>query len=144
MAGHEIDRADLPRALSSQDVLVKSASEQGGKHKEPHRSGKLDEKKLKNIFIGSIDAGTTSSRFIIFDGTGNPIAQHQIEFVQQYPKSGYVQQFSLSVFRLTLHHVDGTNRIRKNLSIPYVNVSTKARKTSSIWDTKHLTLAAWA
>lgn len=84
------DKTDLPRALSSQDLLMRSASDQGGKHKESRGSGKLDEKKLGNVFIGSIDAGTTSSRFIIFDGMGNPVAQHQIEFTQKYPHSGYV------------------------------------------------------
>lgn len=50
----------------------------------------LDEKKLKKFYIGSIDQGTTSTRFIIFDGTGQPVAQHQIEFTQKYPQSGYV------------------------------------------------------
>jgi len=49
---------------------------------------KLDEQKLKKFFIGSIDQGTTSTRFIIFDGTGQPVAQHQIEFTQIYPHSG--------------------------------------------------------
>jgi glycerol kinase len=48
----------------------------------------LDETKLKHFFIGSIDQGTTSTRFIIFDGTGKPVAQHQIEFTQIYPHSG--------------------------------------------------------
>ena len=50
----------------------------------------LDEKKLKNFFIGSIDQGTTSTRFIIFNGTGEPVAQHQIEFSQIYQQSGSV------------------------------------------------------
>lgn len=84
------DNMDLPRTLSSQDLVMKSASDQGGEHKGSRGSGKLDEKKLKNVFIGSIDAGTTSSRFIIFDGMGNPVARHQIEFTQRYPHSGYV------------------------------------------------------
>lgn len=48
----------------------------------------LDEKKLKNFYIGSIDQGTTSTRFIIFDGVGEPVAQHQIEFNQMYPHPG--------------------------------------------------------
>lgn len=48
----------------------------------------LDEQKLKNFYIGSIDQGTTSTRFIIFDGIGQPIASHQIEFNQYYPESG--------------------------------------------------------
>jgi len=39
-------------------------------------------------FVGAIDQGTTSSRFIIFDTQGSPVAQHQIEFNQIYPKPG--------------------------------------------------------
>jgi glycerol kinase len=50
----------------------------------------LDEEKLKQFFIGSIDQGTTSTRFIIFDGLGEPVAQHQMEFTQMYPQSGSV------------------------------------------------------
>ena len=49
-----------------------------------------DEKQLKKWFIGSIDQGTTSTRFLIFDGTGTPIASHQMEFKQIYPHSGLV------------------------------------------------------
>lgn len=41
-------------------------------------------------FVGSIDQGTTSSRFIIFDGNGVPVASHQLEFENLYPQSGYV------------------------------------------------------
>ncbi len=40
-------------------------------------------------FVGSIDQGTTSSRFLIFNGEGDPVASHQIEFENLYPKSGY-------------------------------------------------------
>jgi len=39
-------------------------------------------------FVGSIDQGTTSSRFIIFDTKGEPVAGHQIEFENLYPESG--------------------------------------------------------
>lgn len=44
---------------------------------------------LAQFFIGSIDQGTTSTRFIIFDGTGSPVASHQHEFTQHYPQSGW-------------------------------------------------------
>ncbi|KAI8635674.1 glycerol kinase [Xylariaceae sp. FL1651] len=40
-------------------------------------------------FIGSIDQGTTSSRFIIFNRFADPIASHQIEFTNHYPHSGW-------------------------------------------------------
>jgi glycerol kinase len=44
---------------------------------------------LAQFFIGSIDQGTTSTRFIIFDGTGQPVVSHQHEFRQHYPESGW-------------------------------------------------------
>lgn len=46
------------------------------------------DQRLKEWYIGSIDQGTTSSRFFIFDGTGTPVASHQVEFKQMYPQSG--------------------------------------------------------
>jgi glycerol kinase len=42
----------------------------------------------EEFFIGSIDQGTTSSRFLIFDANGQPVAGHQIEFENLYPHSG--------------------------------------------------------
>jgi glycerol kinase len=51
-------------------------------------SGHLDEKRLEKFFIGSIDQGTTSTRFIIFNGIGQPVSSHQVEFTQKYPQSG--------------------------------------------------------
>ncbi|RFU27716.1 hypothetical protein B7463_g8619, partial [Scytalidium lignicola] len=47
------------------------------------------EAKSEAWFIGSIDQGTTSSRFLIFDALGNPVAGHQIEFENMYPESGW-------------------------------------------------------
>lgn len=47
---------------------------------------KIDPK--DEIFVGSIDQGTTSSRFLIFDKTGEPVAIHQEEFKQIYPNPG--------------------------------------------------------
>lgn len=41
-------------------------------------------------FIGSIDQGTTSTRFLIFNRDGEPVASHQAEFSQIYPQSGFV------------------------------------------------------
>ncbi len=41
-------------------------------------------------YIGAIDQGTTSTRFIVFDLLGNIIESHQTEFDQIYPKPGYL------------------------------------------------------
>ena len=45
----------------------------------------------RHWFVGSIDQGTTSSRFLIFNGAGDPVASHQIEFENLYPESGSVR-----------------------------------------------------
>ena len=47
---------------------------------------KIDPK--NEVFVGSIDQGTTSSRFLIFDKNGEPVAVHQEEFKQIYPNPG--------------------------------------------------------
>jgi glycerol kinase len=39
-------------------------------------------------FVGSIDQGTTSTRFLIFNKDGEPVVSHQIEFKQFYPQPG--------------------------------------------------------
>ncbi|CAI0655846.1 unnamed protein product, partial [Colletotrichum noveboracense] len=46
-----------------------------------------DEELQKHWFVGSIDQGTTSTRFLIFNGLGDPVAMHQIEFENHYPHS---------------------------------------------------------
>jgi glycerol kinase len=45
-------------------------------------------------FIGSIDQGTTSSRFLVFNREADPVASHQIEFENHYPESGYACTYS--------------------------------------------------
>jgi glycerol kinase len=44
-----------------------------------------------NKFILALDQGTTSSRAIIFDHSGLPVASAQKEFTQIYPKPGWVE-----------------------------------------------------
>lgn len=43
----------------------------------------------EQVFIGSIDQGTTSTRFIVYDRHAKPVASHQVEFTQFYPQAGY-------------------------------------------------------
>ena len=76
--------------MATQDISARGSEPQPVPKEEiqDEPTGHLDEGKLRQFFIGSIDQGTTSTRFIIFDGLGEPVAQHQIEFTQKYPQSG--------------------------------------------------------
>ena len=69
---------------------VENASPPTDAHEEhlPRGIQETDQEKKEKWFIGSIDCGTTSSRFLIFNGEGMPIASHQIEFENIYPQSG--------------------------------------------------------
>ncbi|KAL3479116.1 FGGY family of carbohydrate kinase [Aspergillus californicus] len=66
-----------------------------------HRSLLQDEDhrkdNLKDRFIGAIDQGTTSTRFIIFDCTGNPVAKYQSEYRQIHEYSGWHEQDPLEL-----------------------------------------------
>lgn len=42
-------------------------------------------------YIGALDQGTTSSRFIIFDEQGNIVNSHQLEHKQIFPQPGWVE-----------------------------------------------------
>ena len=42
-------------------------------------------------YVGAIDQGTTSTRFMIFDEEGSVVASSQLEHKQIYPKPGWVE-----------------------------------------------------
>lgn len=48
-------------------------------------------------YLLALDQGTTSSRCVIFDLMGNPVAMSQKEFTQIYPQPGYVEHDPLEI-----------------------------------------------
>jgi glycerol kinase len=42
-------------------------------------------------YIGALDQGTTSTRFIVFDEAGRAVARHQLEHRQVLPAPGWVE-----------------------------------------------------
>jgi len=42
-------------------------------------------------YIGALDQGTASTRFIVFDRDGNEVARHQVEQKQLMPRPGWVE-----------------------------------------------------
>ncbi|MEU4564359.1 glycerol kinase GlpK [Actinoplanes sp. NPDC023936] len=53
-------------------------------------------------FVGAIDQGTTSTRFMIFDRAGREIARHQIEHRQILPAAGRVEHDATEIWENTL------------------------------------------
>jgi glycerol kinase len=48
-------------------------------------------------FVGAIDQGTTSTRFIIFDHAGREVASHQLEHAQLLPRPGWVEHDPMEI-----------------------------------------------
>ena len=58
-------------------------------------------------YVGSIDQGTTSSRFIIFDKQGDIVAVDQKEHAQIYPRPGWVEHDATEIWRNTQDVIAG-------------------------------------
>ncbi|HTX27748.1 MAG TPA: glycerol kinase GlpK [Streptosporangiaceae bacterium] len=52
-------------------------------------------------FVGAIDQGTTSTRFMIFDHEGSEVARHQLEHQQILPRPGWVEHDPVEVWERT-------------------------------------------
>ena len=86
-------------------------------------------------YVGAIDQGTTSSRFIVFDRAGNTIAVAQREHRQIYPRPGWVEHDpielrdnTLAVIAQALREADLSPR-----DLAAVGV-TNQRETTLLWD----------
>ncbi len=88
-------------------------------------------------YVGAIDQGTTSSRFIVFDKTGNIVSVAQKEHKQIYPKPGWVEHDPIEILNNT-NEVIGAALARAGLSasdLASVGI-TNQRETTLLWDKK--------
>jgi glycerol kinase len=53
-------------------------------------------------FVGAVDQGTTSTRFMIFDHSGNERGKFQLEHQQILPQSGWVEHNPLEIWERTV------------------------------------------
>jgi len=86
-------------------------------------------------YILSIDQGTTSSRAIIFDHDGNVVSLAQQEFMQYYPKPGWVEHDPNEIWATTMGVIaDAMARGNINRSQISAIGITNQRETTVIWD----------
>src|SRR5690349_20045474 len=52
-------------------------------------------------FVGAIDQGTTSTRFMVFDHSGAEVARHQLEHAQILPRPGWVEHDPAEIWERT-------------------------------------------
>ena len=85
-------------------------------------------------YIGAIDQGTTSSRFIVFDRAGETIATAQMEHQQIYPQPGWVEHDPLEIWRNTrmviAEALSGAGLTPRDLAAVGI---TNQRETTLLW-----------
>ncbi|MFC9952134.1 glycerol kinase GlpK, partial [Streptomyces prasinus] len=89
-------------------------------------------------FVGAVDQGTTSSRFMIFDHAGNEVARHQLEHRQILPRSGWVEHDPVEIWERTNTVIQNALRAG-NLSATDLKAIgiTNQRETTVVWDPRN-------
>ncbi|KIX09632.1 glycerol kinase [Rhinocladiella mackenziei CBS 650.93] len=92
------------------------------------------------IFVGSIDQGTTSTRFLIFNRDGDPIASHQVEFKQMYPHPGWHEHDPLEIISSVEECIEGAVKDLENQGHASANIKavgiTNQRETTVVWNSE--------
>jgi glycerol kinase len=86
-------------------------------------------------YLGAIDQGTTSTRFMVFDRAGRAIASAQKEHAQIYPAPGWVEHDPVEIWQRTQEVIEEVFT-RTNIA-PHELASigiTNQRETTVVWD----------
>jgi glycerol kinase len=85
-------------------------------------------------YVGAIDQGTTSTRFMIFDHGGNEVGRHQLDHEQILPKPGWVEHDPAEIWERTRAVVETALRQAGLGATDLAAVGiTNQRETSVIW-----------
>ncbi len=86
-------------------------------------------------YIGALDQGTTSTRFLVFDDASRIVGQAQLEHAQIYPQPGWVEHDPVEIWRNT-RAVAAAALAAANLSaadLAAIGI-TNQRETTVVWD----------
>jgi glycerol kinase len=86
-------------------------------------------------YVGAVDQGTTSTRFMVFDHGGKVVGYEQKEHEQIYPKPGWVEHDPLEIWQATQDVISGT---LKKLHLEPKDLAavgvTNQRETAVVWE----------
>jgi glycerol kinase len=88
-------------------------------------------------YIGSLDQGTSSTRFMIFDKTGRIVGHHQLEHRQILPNAGWVEHDAAEIWQRTQEVISGALKQAGILGSQLAAIGiTNQRETTVVWDKK--------
>ena len=86
-------------------------------------------------YIGSLDQGTSSTRFMIFDGDGKVVGQHQLEHRQILPQAGWVEHDAAEIWDRTKEVITAALKQADILGSDLAAIGiTNQRETTVAWD----------
>jgi glycerol kinase len=86
-------------------------------------------------FVGAVDQGTTSSRFMIFDHGGNEVGRHQLEHEQILPQAGWVEHNPVEIIERTTAVIQSAlNSTKLGANDLAALGITNQRETTVVWD----------
>ncbi|RKO93490.1 hypothetical protein BDK51DRAFT_20274 [Blyttiomyces helicus] len=89
-------------------------------------------------YIGAIDQGTSSSRFMVFDKQGNIVESHQTEFPQYYPDAGWCEHDPIEILDSVTLCINETVEKMKARGLNPADIKavgiTNQRETTVVWD----------
>ena len=88
-------------------------------------------------YMGAIDQGTTSSRFIVFDRSGRIVSSAQREHEQIYPQPGWVEHDAEEIWRRTSDVIQEAMEARalRPQDLAAIGI-TNQRETTVVWHRK--------
>ncbi|KRF22090.1 glycerol kinase GlpK [Phycicoccus sp. Soil802] len=86
-------------------------------------------------FVGAVDQGTTSTRFMVFDHDGAEVGRHQLEHEQVMPQAGWVEHNPLEIWERT-QTVIGSALSQLDLQPSDLSALgiTNQRETTVVWN----------
>jgi glycerol kinase len=98
------------------------------------RKGNSEDADVKD-YIGAIDQGTTSTRFMVFDQSGRIVSVAQKEHEQIFPRAGWVEHDALEIWRRTQEVIAEALQKRglKAADLAAIGI-TNQRETTVVWE----------
>ncbi len=86
-------------------------------------------------FVGAVDQGTTSTRFMVFDHDGTEVGRHQLEHDQIMPRAGWVEHDPLEIWERTQTAIESclTTLHLRAADLDCIGI-TNQRETTVVWD----------
>ena len=86
-------------------------------------------------YLGALDQGTTSTRFMVFDRVGRVVVQAQKEHEQIYPRPGWVEHNPLEIWHRTIEVMEQACVARNLTPADLASIGiTNQRETVVVWD----------